>query len=75
MPEPTFRNASTKCLTEIACIKMGEEFDRYFVQFLNLFMNRLAAIIPAETGLYITNEFFLSFFFFSFSPHSFYSYH
>lgn len=50
MPEPTFRNPATKCLTEIACIKMGEEFDRYFIEFLELFMRRLTSIIPQETS-------------------------
>ena len=50
MPEPTFRNAAVKCLTEIASITIGDQYDKLFAELLVLFMKRLVTIIPPNIG-------------------------
>ena len=50
MPEPAFRNAAVKCLTEIGSIKIDDKYDNQFGKLLQLFMDRLATIIPPKTS-------------------------
>jgi len=51
MPEPTFRNLAVSCLTEIAGITIGEQYNRYFIELLKLFVKRVASIIPRNANI------------------------
>lgn len=50
-PEPSFRNRSLKCLTEIASLKLDSSFDQKFVQFLVGFVQALEATLPPTIGI------------------------
>ncbi|GAM19592.1 hypothetical protein SAMD00019534_027670, partial [Acytostelium subglobosum LB1] len=45
-PEPQFRNATLKCLVEIASLSLGPEYDQVFVFIIDQFMNTLKFYKP-----------------------------
>ena len=48
-PVPAFRNASLKCLTEVAALSVGPERDAAFVSLATVFVAELAPMLPAES--------------------------
>ena len=48
-PVPAFRNASLKCLTEVAALSVGPERDSAFVSLATVFVSELAPMLPAES--------------------------
>jgi len=47
-PVPAFRNASLKCLTEVAALSVGPERDAAFVSLATVFVAELAPMLPAD---------------------------
>ena len=50
-PHPPFRNATLRCLTEVASLTVGPEHDAAFVSLLTVFMGELAKVLPPGTDV------------------------
>jgi exportin-1 len=48
---PQFRNVVLKCLTEIASLQVGTEYDEKFVLFYGMVMDGIKSIMPINTNL------------------------
>ncbi|KAH1105722.1 hypothetical protein J1N35_009490 [Gossypium stocksii] len=50
-PEPSYRNLTLQCLTEVAALNFGDYYNVQYVKMYNIFMVQLQSILPPTTNI------------------------
>lgn len=50
-PQPAYRNTALQCLTEVASLTVGPEYDHHFNSLYRYFITQLQTVLPPQTDI------------------------